>query len=369
MLIAAGSVPVMAAETTAESPHDEILRWITATSAIINFQNTASPFLITEPRYYSNLELNKELLVRSWNIHNADDLREQVIGMNQGTRGQNIQFFESYSIVYVLGVDELVELLEYESDEEANRSHFEAIAYIGDKWGSTGILGWDLFRVGTLLSWGYEVGYIDHDEAVMLMEPTVRMLKTNFSSWEEAVENYLDGFVFWSRASFDDPPESFTLRHIIFQDLQRTHPEIFDDSLFTTPHIVGMQRIGEISPQNVAGFWRVEAGQSFPEGYEVFDFYFDDNGNVLTIIDIEEMQLVVTGRYRIDNNFLSISYYMLYEIAPNGDYEVFYVELYDSLLFSISEDGTRLIGIELVYPRWTIANYERIPEAVPPVAF
>ena len=76
-----------------------------------------------------------------------------------------------------------------------------------DKWGDRGVLCWDLFRVSRLAQQGYIAGYVTYAEALALVEPAVRLLQENFSSWREAYENDLDGYNWWRRedATGEDP--------------------------------------------------------------------------------------------------------------------------------------------------------------------
>lgn len=75
---------------------------------------------------------------------------------------------------------------------------------LDEKWGDRGIMAWDLFRMSSLAQWGYTAGYVTYEEALVLLEPAATLLCENFSSWDEAYENYLDGYTWWARTSAEE---------------------------------------------------------------------------------------------------------------------------------------------------------------------
>lgn len=136
---------------------------------------------------------------------------------------------------------------------------------LDEKWGDRGIMAWDLFRMSNILQWGYVAGYVTYEEALALLEPAATILCQAFSSWDEAYENYLDGYTWWARTSAEEwantklPYTSKTYGDQIkeyetqegWQDWMKaprgtlyfqmktstTHPDVpllFDDSLFET---------------------------------------------------------------------------------------------------------------------------------------
>ena len=226
------------------SPQDtEIVHWITATAAIINYGNRSSHILIGDSsaeRFILEISGISNLLLNSWGIRNADDLRQQVTALLE--RGHNEQFIELYGFVseYGLAIAALIAAEEPEVDIDDIIKSLELITYIGDKWGDAGIVAWDLFRIGTLVSWGYFVDYIEFEEALYLMKPAIALLQAHFSSWDEAVENYLDGFAYWANIDMNAPNTEFTARHEIYNNL-KSIDGLFDDSLFTSIPI-GTQR-------------------------------------------------------------------------------------------------------------------------------
>ena len=108
------------------------------------------------------------------------------------------------------------------------------------KWGDKGIIAWDLFRVAHLCRWGYAAGYITMEEVYVIFEPIAMELRDTFKSWDEANENYLDGFAYWGRINVNNTPNDFSRRTQMYEDLkaqEKTDPRglLFDPKVWSEP--------------------------------------------------------------------------------------------------------------------------------------
>ena len=117
------------------------------------------------------------------------------------------------------------------------------------KWGDRGIMCWDLFRVANLIQWGYCAGFLSYNEAVAFAEPAAMLLEANFSSWDEAYENYVDGYNWWSGNENLDTRS--TERWERYQEIkakciEQYGVDIFDDNLFRTG-VIGAEPVKEKS--------------------------------------------------------------------------------------------------------------------------
>ena len=124
---------------------------------------------------------------------------------------------------------------------------------LGEKWGDRGILCWDLFRMSSLIQWGYVAGYVTYPEALALLEPAATLLRENFSSWEEAYENYLEGYNWWARNDVLDKDIWETNRGSTYKMIaaDKNYP-ILDDTLFETgvipvPGVTAEQLLQEVT--------------------------------------------------------------------------------------------------------------------------
>lgn len=106
---------------------------------------------------------------------------------------------------------------------------------LGKKWGERGILCWDLFRMSNLVQWGYAAGYLSYPETLALLEPAVALLQENFRDWDEAFENYLDGYNRWARNDVAGKDPWTVTRGPYVKKLMQDYSELFDNSLFKTP--------------------------------------------------------------------------------------------------------------------------------------
>lgn len=275
---------------------DEIAQWIIATAAILNYENNGDYRLFGKSQYELEnfirvqypidiydifqffdfaistniclldfndevrtlinnerdnlinygLSFNKDLIYKStfilyeWNIHNDNDLRNQINRLLDGSH--NERFIYTYNEIRNLineYSDDILSYIRHIGISEYN--HVNLIIELSEYWGDRNIIGWDLFRIGTLVSWGYAAGFIEREEAYELMVPAINLLKENFSSWDEAANNYIDGFLWWlgpeGQRPFVNNYKRYSERIRIFNNLREANPYLFDDALFSNPHI------------------------------------------------------------------------------------------------------------------------------------
>lgn len=60
------------------------------------------------------------------------------------------------------------------------------------------ILAWDLGRMTSLIRWGYQAGYLEKEEAWNMMLYFGGSIQKQFSSWEEYMESYAKGRIYWA---------------------------------------------------------------------------------------------------------------------------------------------------------------------------
>lgn len=169
----------------------------------------------------------RETLSRGWDIHNREELICTVCSMT--LHGHNDSFFEAVEVGNALTPAQYNKII---SNGGVDAYMFPYTRQLSEKWGGRGILCWDLFRMSNLVQWGYIAGYITYPEALALLEPAATLLSENFSSWDEAYENYLDGYNWWARNDVLNKDVWDTLRGRTYR--QMSDSNIFDDSLFQT---------------------------------------------------------------------------------------------------------------------------------------
>ncbi len=172
----------------------------------------------------------RDTLSRSWSVENREDLIETITSMTFS--GHNSSFLYDAALVNSLSASEYKKLL---ADAEGMDAYmWPYTKQLSEKWGDRGILCWDLFRMSNLVQWGYTAGYLTYEEALALLEPAAVLLCENFSSWEEAYENYLDGYNWWARNDVLGKDVWQVERGPEYQKIKEKYGQIFDNSLFKT---------------------------------------------------------------------------------------------------------------------------------------
>jgi len=169
----------------------------------------------------------REMLSRDWGVDSRRDLVSTIERMTD--TGHNARFIEAYKLVSRENFDSSA------NDLFGDEGHYmwPLTKSIGDKWGGRHIQAWDWFRMIHLASWGYSADYLEREEAYALMTPVIKLLRSEFTSWDEANDNYMDGFAWWSRTDLKDFNSEYYLRRDIYSAIA-DDPTLFDSSVWTT---------------------------------------------------------------------------------------------------------------------------------------
>lgn len=196
----------------------------TAVSQNENLQMRGVVFAYEEARYF---------LSDSWGINSREDLIKTVCSLTY--YGHNGDFLSDVAVINALSAAEYQALLKNASGMDVYM--FPYTKQLGEKWGERGILAWDLFRISNLVQWGYESGYVTYPEALALLKPAVELLRKNFQNWDEAYDNYLDGYYWWARENMldKDPWTDGTRGTVTGMMLRAYREKLMDDTLFETP--------------------------------------------------------------------------------------------------------------------------------------
>lgn len=169
----------------------------------------------------------------SWDIQSREDLIETVCRMT--FYGHNANFLYDVALINSMSAAEYQQVLK--NAQGMDTYMFPYTKQLGEKWGDRGILCWDLFRMSNLVQWGYLAGYLTYPEALALLEPAVTLLHDNFKNWDEAYENYLDGYNWWARNNVLGKNVWETYRGEIYQNMKKNEETaaLFNNGLFKTP--------------------------------------------------------------------------------------------------------------------------------------
>lgn len=172
----------------------------------------------------------RDMLSYGWGIDSREELIVTVCSMT--LHGHNDSFFEAVEVGNSLTQAQYDEIIR---GGGVDAYMFPYTKQLSEKWGDRGILCWDLFRMSSLIQWGYVAGYVTYPEALALLEPAATLLCENFSSWEEAYENYLEGYNWWARNDVLDKDIWTTSRGSSYKMIAADKSyHVLDDTLFET---------------------------------------------------------------------------------------------------------------------------------------
>ena len=172
----------------------------------------------------------RSALAEGWGVYDRTDLVATMLSLTES--GYNDSFLVSAALVNSLSPAGYSKLLA--QSQGMDQYMWPYTKELSKKWGDRGILCWDLFRVSMLAQLGYVAGYLTYQESLVLTQPAIEVLKANFSSWEEACGNYLDGYHWWSRTDLTQTSLEETPRGKAYLLVKEEHPQLFDDALFKT---------------------------------------------------------------------------------------------------------------------------------------
>ena len=175
--------------------------------------------------------LGRQFLAGSWNCNSREELIDTILRMT--LFGHNDNFLYDVALINSLSEQDFNALVEMSTG--VDKFMWPYVKALGEKWGETGIGAWDWFRMTHLAGWGYIAGYLELSEAYALAQPSIALLKAVYSSWDEAVDNYMDGYAYWSRIDVNQPSTTYQRRLAIYEDLkadQHTRDVLFDPSVW-----------------------------------------------------------------------------------------------------------------------------------------
>lgn len=134
----------------------------------------------------------REILAGTWGIEDREDLLAVVEEILE--KGNNEDFLTAAKEVRNLSNSEIAR--QTKKLGETDQYMWPWTKALWKKWEETGIRAWDLCRAAALVQWGYTAGYVTYSEALELLEPTTQELREKFQSWDQAYENFLEGY-YW----------------------------------------------------------------------------------------------------------------------------------------------------------------------------
>ena len=231
---------VKISEDMSFAANSNLTQWFLGTGAIIagvNKEAGRDPYLIgMTPRTAQYVNSERDALRNSWGIYDRESLISGVISI--AMNGHSTSFDMDVQIFRSLSPEEQAVLLA--NAQGMDKYMWPLVLSLDEKWGDKSIVAWDWFRAGHLCRWGYVAGYITLQEAYELFEPVAVALRETFSSWDEATDNYLDGYAYWGRIDVSSTPNDYANRYKIYMDLKAAEKSdvrglLFDPKVWQEP--------------------------------------------------------------------------------------------------------------------------------------
>lgn len=182
-------------------PLPDTILWFNATYAPLTYSNGWNWRLISGlAQTESNVEIQKALLVSSWEVYDRESALETVESIKtEGHRSKCRECMEELEELGMLDLDEEAfyeKFMESGIEEHAGRY---VIAYYMHQAGmdADAIAAWDLCRVNQLYADYYFCGYMTYEEAMDASLENSLSLQEMYTSWEDMVDSYMLGYQFW----------------------------------------------------------------------------------------------------------------------------------------------------------------------------
>lgn len=197
---------VLITEDKSVAGDSNLEQWAVNMGLIYGFQYAGSNYGLPAPygkpirfgmydRRAGQVESTRTGLANNWGVESRDELISLVQRMT--FHGHNDSFQDAATIVKAMNDKAFDDLVARSST--VDKYMWPYTREINQRWGDKGILAWDLSRMGAMVQWGYNAGYITYEEALALVEPAAQLTQETFTSWDEFYLNYLDGYNWWAR--------------------------------------------------------------------------------------------------------------------------------------------------------------------------
>ena len=118
--------------------------------------------------------------------------------------------------------------------DETQQAHYRRVLDVANQWGEDGLLAVDAAEAALLVQLGYRAELLTHEEAQALVEPAAQLVKDRFSSWDDLLQNLLDGRRVTDKLDEDSEGlQVLTERLAALREDDDTGDLLFDDALFS----------------------------------------------------------------------------------------------------------------------------------------
>jgi ankyrin repeat protein len=134
-----------------------------------------------------------------WGVHDKDSLVKTLDTLRD--LGQHTGFQAEGARLAAMADADFDSLVTAHPDKA---DHLKALRASYVKWKDKSGLAWDICRSANLVNMGYDANYITEDEAWARLLEIARTAQSNFTSWQELSDNFLDGREIWANKRSPD---------------------------------------------------------------------------------------------------------------------------------------------------------------------
>ena len=164
----------------------------------------------------------KSVMERDWGIRDRQSAQAMISWLEEEGHNQALlKYYEEHNLgQYETDVDLNASWDSGQGEISDGEAARQMAAYMGYRtYGAYAASGWDYSRALMLLGQCYVGGYYTYEEAMDKSLELGKELQSMFTSWEDFMQSYMYGFVYWSKSDPTKPQSEFQYRAGIYQYL------------------------------------------------------------------------------------------------------------------------------------------------------
>ena len=164
----------------------------------------------------------KSVMERDWGIRDRQSAQAMISWLEEEGHNQALlKYYEEHNLgQYATDVDLNASWDSGQGEISDGEAARQMAAYMGYRtYGAYAASGWDYSRALMLLGQCYVGGYYTYEEAMDKSLELGKELQSMFTSWEDFMQSYMYGFVYWSKSDPTKPQSEFQYRAGIYQYL------------------------------------------------------------------------------------------------------------------------------------------------------
>ena len=213
--------------------NSDTVQWFNNTYAILTTANGQDVTLVGGMKPGLTAKASAMVsLEESWDVTDkasADETIQWLIdeGGHRAVFAEEMLYLEELEITK-MSDEEILEIMTdvFEMSSEEATPYLAAIK-IYQKGGEKAIDAGDYCRAMSLLGWYYLAEYYTLEETLAKSLELGQAMQGMYSSWDEMVESYLDGYSYWAEEDPEDPESYTAQRRKIYEELKAAENSCF----------------------------------------------------------------------------------------------------------------------------------------------